>query len=221
MLNKKPIEIDVNRNEKKKSGRISQKERKRLSRETVEQSPVKEESPTKSTWTGWGAGGANSQPPSSSSLLDIMKMESKSPSLQQEKQGKTTKPNQKTSWKKIDLSTGLEKTSMTSSPSPVKSNPWNMSLTQSPTEAPSLFSSPSPSKPGAALFEQIMEDDVKQVENLQKAQSKPLYVTQIEEQAIEELGKFYNIANCKDEIITISRLDRGAVAAPVWRKHKK
>lgn len=221
LLNKKPIEIDVNRNEKKKSGRISQKERKRLSRETVEQSPVKEESPTKSTWTGWGAGGANSQPPSSSSLLDIMKMESKSPSLQQEKQGKTTKPNQKTSWKKIDLSTGLEKTSMTSSPSPVKSNPWNMSLTQSPTEAPSLFSSPSPSKPGAALFEQIMEDDVKQVENLQKAQSKPLYVTQIEEQAIEELGKFYNIANCKDEIITITRMDRGAVAAPVWRKHKK
>jgi len=219
LLNKKPIEIDVNRNEKKKSGRISQKERKRLSKENAEQSPLKEESPTKSSWTGWGA---KNQSSSSSSLLDIMKMESKSPSQQPDKQGKTTKLDKKTSWKKINLSTGLEQqTSATTSPSPVKSNPWNMSVTQSPTEIPSFLSSLSPSKPEAAMFEQIMEDDVKQVENLQKAQSKPLYVTQIEEQAIEELGKFYNVSNCNDEIITISRLDRGAVAAPVWRKNKK
>jgi len=65
-----------------------------------------------------------------------------------------------------------------------------------------------------------MKEDVRQKENLYKAQSKPLYVTQIEEQAIEELKAFYNVDNITDEIITVARVETGAVAAPVWRKFK-
>lgn len=38
-----------------------------------------------------------------------------------------------------------------------------------------------------------------------KIQSKP-FISQIEEKAIEELKKFYNVSSCKDEIITVLRL---------------
>ena len=42
----------------------------------------------------------------------------------------------------------------------------------------------------------------------------------IEEKAIEELRKFYNVDHCQDEVITISRQPRGTIAAPIWRKKK-
>lgn len=38
----------------------------------------------------------------------------------------------------------------------------------------------------------------------------------MEDKAIEELCKFYNIANVTDEFITVCRADMGAIARPVW-----
>merc|ERR1711923_261632 len=92
LLNQKPIlTTDINKNEKKKqsSGRISQKERKRLSREAAE---VKEDSPspTKSSWSGWGSVNPSSAP-SSSSLADIMRLETKSPPQEKTKTTKSDK----------------------------------------------------------------------------------------------------------------------------------
>ena len=66
-----------------------------------------------------------------------------------------------------------------------------------------------------------MKEDVKKEENLVKIQSKPLHVTQIEEKAIEELKKFYNVSSCRDEIITVSRLQTVSLATPVWKKSHK
>ena len=54
-----------------------------------------------------------------------------------------------------------------------------------------------------------------------KIQSKPLHVTQIEEKAMEELKKFYNVSSCRDEIITVSRLQTVSLATPVWKKSNK
>lgn len=219
LLNQKPIVTDINRNEKKKaaSGRISQKERKRLSREAAE---VKEESPSptkpSSSWSGWGNVTPASNP-SQSSLVDIMRLETKSPP-QQEKP-KLNKSEKRTSWKKIDLSSSIE--AQTSSPSPVKMNPWKLPSPTSPIKEDLSKDRNAEIKTSVDTFQQIMKEDVKKEENLQKVQSKPLHVTQIEEKAIEELKRFYNIENCKDEIITIARLEKGCIATPVWKKSKK
>lgn len=39
---------------------------------------------------------------------------------------------------------------------------------------------------------------------------------QMEDRAIEELDKFYNVQDTSDEIISIERVDTGAVASPLW-----
>lgn len=39
---------------------------------------------------------------------------------------------------------------------------------------------------------------------------------QMEDRAIEELNKFYNVQETEDEIISIQRVDTGAVASPSW-----
>lgn len=38
----------------------------------------------------------------------------------------------------------------------------------------------------------------------------------MEDRAIEELDKFYNAQETSDEVITIERVDTGAVASPSW-----
>ena len=74
-------------------------------------------------------------------------------------------------------------------------------------------------KETSGSFQKIIQDDITKEENLIKVMSKSLHITQIEEKAIEELRKFYNVAQCQDEIITISRLPKGSlVATPVWKK---
>ncbi|XP_066249133.1 inhibitor of Bruton tyrosine kinase [Euwallacea similis] len=65
-------------------------------------------------------------------------------------------------------------------------------------------------------FETIISNERKQKENLVKITSKQLVYTQIEDKAIDELKKFYNVDNIEDEIITIERVSMGAVALPVW-----
>lgn len=38
----------------------------------------------------------------------------------------------------------------------------------------------------------------------------------MEDRAIEELNKFYNVLETDDEVISIQRVDTGAVASPSW-----
>lgn len=38
----------------------------------------------------------------------------------------------------------------------------------------------------------------------------------MEDRAIEELYKFYNVQETLDEVIVIERVDSGAVASPSW-----
>lgn len=57
-------------------------------------------------------------------------------------------------------------------------------------------------------------------ENLSRAITKPLWVTQIEEKALEELRQFYNVDRCFDENVTIARLDQDRImATPIWKKN--
>jgi len=128
------------------------------------------------------------------------------------------KTEKKTSWKKIDLNSSIEKPS-TASPTKT-TNPWKIPASPQDNSSVSLCQVERSLENADESFHQIMKEDVRQKENLYKAQSKPLYVTQIEEQAIEELKAFYNADNITDEIITVSRVETGAIAAPVWRKFK-
>merc|ERR1712106_1057959 len=226
-----PNASDPPKIEKRNPKKISQKERKRLSIESENPKPKTETvTSPKASWVGWGAG--NSKISSSPSLADIMKMERKSPpdiktipntpSTEDFSSRKVCepekKPEKRTSWKKIDLNTNIEKPK-TATPTKT-SNPWKIPTSPPNNNSVSFSSLESPLKGTDESFHQIMKEDVKKKENLYKAQSKPLYVTQIEEQAIEELKAFYNASNITDEIITVSRVETGAVAAPVWRKFK-
>lgn len=67
----------------------------------------------------------------------------------------------------------------------------------------------------------IIYDEKKQKENLMKITNKPLIFTQMEDKAIDELYKFYNVENCFDELISIDRVHVGAVACPVWVPRQK
>jgi len=230
-----PTEVNSSKIEKKKPGKLSQKERKRLSMEAENPKPQPEVATTpKASWVGWGAGNTG-RIASSPSLADIMKMERKSPPGPETKMIPKTpsseniksrqisesdkKSEKKKAWKKIDLNTDTEKPKTEGTPSR-SSNPWKIPTSPPNNNSFSFNSFESPLIDPGETFQQIMKEDVKKKENLYKAQSKPLYVTQIEEQAIEELKAFYNADNSTDEIITVSRVETGAVAAPVWRKFK-
>ncbi|XP_059475096.1 inhibitor of Bruton tyrosine kinase isoform X2 [Neocloeon triangulifer] len=70
--------------------------------------------------------------------------------------------------------------------------------------------------PGEASLSAIVKDQQQQKENLRRVKAKPLHLTQIEDQAIQELLAFYSAADNKYERITVRRADSGAVAAPTW-----
>jgi hypothetical protein len=55
------------------------------------------------------------------------------------------------------------------------------------------------------IFAQILHEEKTVSENLIRAVTKPLSVTQIEERAIAELEKLYNVDNCFDEAIRVTR----------------
>ena len=214
LLGQSPVTTDGNKNEKRKSGgRLSQKERKKLSLEAVVTKKEPEPSPAKS-WSGWANN--NGQENSGSSLADIMRLQTKSPPLSSEK-AKFGKNEKRTSWKKIEL--GSEMKSPEQTPTPTKSNPWNIPACPQTDLSFREINSDLTVRDPSGSFQQIIQEDITKEENLVKVMSKSLHITQIEEKAIEELRKFYNVAQCQDEIITISRQPKGSlVAAPVWKK---
>lgn len=74
----------------------------------------------------------------------------------------------------------------------------------SPTKS-SLNAASSPKSSNNDSFTKILQDERKQKEYYNKMRSKSLLLTQIEETAIDELKKFYNVENVYDEHIEIER----------------
>jgi len=125
----------------------------------------------------------------------------------------------KTAWKKISLGDDIpiEKPSV----SPTKaSNPWK-TIPQSETTKFKEIAKMDKEDQSNVSFVNIMQADAKEEENLTKIASKPLNLTQIEERAIEELRAFYNVDGATDEVITVTRVQKGVMATPVWKRVKK
>lgn len=74
-----------------------------------------------------------------------------------------------------------------------------------PLLSPSKSTARSPSVQSNSSFTKILADERKQKEYYNKMKSKSLLLTQIEEAAISELKKFYNVDNVFDENIEIER----------------
>jgi len=138
--------------------------------------------------------------------------------------GKTPDGGKKTSWKQLDWTSQDIKPE---SPARPNINPWN--IPSSPSTGSNPWNTPQSPRCGfledgfkaGQSFQQILREEVKEKDNLDRARSKPLSVTQIEERAIEELGCFYNVENTFDEIISIDRVEKGKIATPVWNRFNK
>ncbi|CAH2042576.1 unnamed protein product, partial [Iphiclides podalirius] len=85
-------------------------------------------------------------------------------------------------------------------------NPWKI------CEAPAANSSP---KAKPVEFNQILADQRKQKDDFSRIMTKPLALTQLEDKAIEELEKFYNVHEIDDELITVRRIEL-QVSSPQW-----
>ncbi|XP_013162963.1 PREDICTED: inhibitor of Bruton tyrosine kinase [Papilio xuthus] len=92
------------------------------------------------------------------------------------------------------------------SPPDKPKNPWKI------CEAPIASSSP---KTKAIQFNQILADQKKQKDDFSRIMTKPLALTQLEDKAIEELERFYNVHEIDDELITVRRIEL-QVSSPQW-----
>jgi len=230
----------VGRPEKKV--RLSQKDRKRLSLEVENKTkePVSAPTSSKPGWLGWGA--APEKPLTNSlSLFEIMNMETKktgdqtkaspiptkqataarSKTLSESERKPEKRPEKKTAWKKISLGDDIPIEKPSVSPTKV-SNPWkNIPPTQNHEIKFKEVTKKEKMEQQDVSFVNIMQADAKEKENLTKITSKPLNITQIEERAIEDLLAFYNADGATDEVITVTRVQKGVMAAPVWKRVNK
>ncbi|CAG9795587.1 unnamed protein product [Diatraea saccharalis] len=92
------------------------------------------------------------------------------------------------------------------SPPEKPKNPWKV------CEPPVASSSP---KAKTIEFNKILTDQKKQKEDHSRIMTKPLALTQLEDKAIEELERFYNIYEIDDELITVRRIEL-QVFSPQW-----
>lgn len=93
------------------------------------------------------------------------------------------------------------------SPPDKPKNPWKI------CETP--IANSRPNKPNAMEFDKILADQKKQKNDFSRIMTKPLTLTQLEDKAIEELEKFYNIHDVDDELITVRRIEL-QVSSPQW-----
>ncbi|CAH2234229.1 jg16678 [Pararge aegeria aegeria] len=93
------------------------------------------------------------------------------------------------------------------SPPDKPKNPWKI------CEAP--IANSSPNKPNSMEFDKILADQKKQKDDSSRIMTKPLCLTQLEDKAIEELERFYNIHEVDDEFITVRRIELH-VSSPQW-----
>ncbi|KAK4884719.1 hypothetical protein RN001_000990 [Aquatica leii] len=144
---------------------------------------------------------------SSSSLL------AKTPNKLEKTESKYNKITKLSQKQRKRLSSESSLTSVENNPiilSESPKNPWKIPspLSCSPTD---------PSQSFVAMHSIIIEER-KQKQNFVKMKTKLLVHTQIEDKAIEDLHKFYNVDNVFDEVITIQRVQIGRIASPVWVK---
>ncbi|CAH0713197.1 unnamed protein product, partial [Brenthis ino] len=93
------------------------------------------------------------------------------------------------------------------SPPDKPKNPWKI------CEAPIAQSSPN--KQNAMEFNKILADQKKQKDDSSRIMTKSLTLTQLEDKAIEELERFYNVHEADDELITVRRIEL-QVSSPQW-----
>ncbi len=209
------------KSETKKFTKMSQKERKKQQQMLQSQNSVPEtasEAVVTSNWSGWG------KPPTAkdtsngvnNSFASIMESEAKdslpkSASKSPASSSGMTKRTRKPSWKSLsfDEAGGAPNAGQLATSPPI-TNPWKK---LPPVEHHNVKDNPSDMK-------QILQEEAVQSHNLVRAQSKPLYVTQIEEEAIEQLKKFYNVDQVFDESITVDRVEQRVMATPVWKRFK-
>ena len=139
---------------------------------------------------------------------------------------KTKQGNKKPkSWRTLDL---LNEAPIIQKPAPMPSiNPWHKENSQESSNINPPISSPYRNSPKnvtlndkPATFQDIMHQEVLEKQNLHRAQSKSLAVTQLEERAIQELKLFYNVDNIFDELITVDRANTSTLATPVWNPRR-
>ncbi|XP_045476233.1 inhibitor of Bruton tyrosine kinase [Harmonia axyridis] len=107
---------------------------------------------------------------------------------------------------RMRLSSESKKSAEATTESP--KNPWKII---SPDVSKNIATSPTDS-----TFCDILLGERKLKENLVKISNKKLVHTQLEDKAIMDLEKFYNINAVEDEVITVQRVEIGNVASPVW-----
>lgn len=182
-----------------KSTKLSQKQRKRQLSQSDNATPIK-------------APDTNQSTPPSAPAVAVKLAWSTTPT-----QVPTSPPEPSNVW---NIKSGGEPSTSSSAASTAKTQPINIAST-SKTNAASMNSSASfslsPTKssfnapPSAKSnsnnnsFTKILQDERKQKEYYNKMRSKSLLLTQIEETAIDELKKFYNVDNVFDEHIEIER----------------
>jgi len=217
----------------KRFTKLTQKERKRLSLEKVDGEPMREvTSPTKA-WSGWDlAATANSSSTvNERSLAEIMQIQGGQSSSSGGKERKNSESSEtpvaikKSSWKQLDLASLDKELSPTKSAGvATPTNPWRVVPT---TTEPAMAESPvfptysgrlSTGESGSGSFSKIMADDVRVERHMMMVQSKPLHLTQLEEQAIDELTKIYRLQYPSDESIQVQRVQVATSAVPVWRR---
>lgn len=106
-------------------------------------------------------------------------------------------------------------------PSPTVTSPWGVVSPSTSEASPiSLDSRRSRKISTDASFSEILENERRQKEYIDKMASKSLHLTQIEELAIGELRQFYNVDNIGDEVITIQRKPMPTtINFAVWQKN--
>lgn len=103
---------------------------------------------------------------------------------------------------------GFSKLSLDSPPTP--KNPWK--LPEQPLPGCSSDFSP---KAKTLQFNEILADQKKQKDDSARIMTKPLHLTQLEDRAIEELERFYNVHEIDEEYITVRRI-HVQMLAPQW-----
>ena len=190
----------------KKFQKKSQKERKRVEEEERAKGEAEKSSLNKSF--SWGK--EEESPSTAFNLADIINSESEKRRHQQQGQTSSTrKPRtKKSSWRQLSFNEDASDIP----PQPHITSPWK-------TPSPTTIKTTSPQ---SAFFEDIQIKEEREFRNLKRATSKPLAVTQLEEKAIEELKRFYNVDRVFDENITVMRATEGddaaQMATPVWNR---
>lgn len=190
------LRISENRSEFRKSTKLSQKQRKKLAAENQnlqlpKEIPVSEEK-VSAPRNPWAK---TVSPTESWSLKDIMEAEEN--------------VSKHLETKRVSVTKQLKNKDIPLSPSVANNeNPW-----QSIPEKKASDTVPN--------FVDILKEEQKQNKNFVKVQSKPLHLIQLEDQAIEELLKYYNAADNPDEQVHVVRIMNQNISTPIWKANNR